>query len=1232
MAIRKGDGMYWKTGIDNTGLNKGAAQAKGIIRTLSQQITGMDVFAGLGIAATAVFAKITKKAKQMATELEQSMREVQTISAAAQNNFEDMTQAVIDMSTTVPDSANKLTKALYQIVSAGYDGAEGLRLLETASKAAVAGVTDTTTAADGLTTVMNAWGYESSQATEVADIMFQTVKLGKTTFDQIAGSISQVASIASASGISFEEISAAIASLTKQGVPTAQAMTQIRSAIIGVTETLGDGWSEAYTLQEAFALIEEKANGSQLEMKEMLGRIEAVNAVLGTTGKNAEMAAADLDAMNSAVGESTAAFDYMSESVKNRMDIVANIIDAKLLPIGNKLKDTFADTAVSFAKALESGKIREVADILSVLVTAMIAYKVSTAAATLTSTGFVSILAKVRGAMIALNATMLKNPMALIVAGVAAAVVAFQKYANKSKEFVDSIYDITEASENYQKQVAKVELELEGLFNVAKRAEKGTDAHKEAIKAINTQYGDYLENLLTEKSSLEDIEEAQNAAKEAAISRIAETSKAKALSTELEKLTDQYGITQQKLFETFRDEVGDQGTLSALKNFRQLIKEVDEARKSPKFEDLGNGFKTLIPEEQRVGDIINEFVDKYFYAVEDKAAAAGAILEQVFFVESAEEFYDEAEKQVSAYFDGFIKTLTKKTKETPEGTKIKLLDAEDLDKELKAVEAAFEEIRLLKENNLPVPDEVYGDILKTANTFDEYLAKMREKYEGLAVQMNIINLKIASRIEKNMKDLVDGVKKYTEIISKGTIDSVSKWVTEFTALAAKLEKELKGAREIFGVKFLASEWEEVVDQVENFGKAAYDIGNIVGRLDKNLGEVLYTIGDAVTGISKIMGGDVFGGSMDILSSVVSVITMVKKFQNEMEQQALADAVTRMDKAVASMNRKLEEHLELIDKINQAEWLSGSKILIEELNSELEETLRMLNEQAMPGGMQKEIAANWWISPFTGEYKESKRRKEVDLGFDTSDYEIEDWKSLLENKNIILTDATRDYIEGLIDRYEQAADGIDELNQQMYESVTGRAGHESLVDEIVEMFKRGEDAAEDFTQKFEDLMKDALIGTFKEQFLVKQMEEFYDEFYSALTTGTTPTYFDPKEGKFQRRDMIGGLDSDEVSDLQDMWDKIMEEAQTGWDAIETFLSDTVDGYEAPDKEGLAGAIAGITEDTAGIIAGQMMAIRFNVLEQLEIAQSSLNAVNQIALNTSHNKRLIRIEQILSNAFE
>lgn len=299
------------------------------------------IFAVLGITSLLLgVVNVVKKAIADFRAFEKEMTNVNTILNVSKDQFKEMTAQVKELAAAVGTDAAELAKGLYQAVSAGVEAGQAINFLATAAKAAKAGVSDTETAVDGLTTIINAWHLETKDATKAADIMFKTVERGKTTFGEFSASLSTVAGLAAASGVSFEEIAAATASLTKQGVPTAMAMTQIRAAIIAMNDELGDGWSNMYTLSEAMAEMTRRAGGSNVALKEMVGRVEGVNAILGMTGANARAAADDFEAMQTAGGAMASAFAKHMNTLDKRFSEAANTwqnIFLKAVEFGKKV-------------------------------------------------------------------------------------------------------------------------------------------------------------------------------------------------------------------------------------------------------------------------------------------------------------------------------------------------------------------------------------------------------------------------------------------------------------------------------------------------------------------------------------------------------------------------------------------------------------------------------------------------------------------------------------------------------------------------------------------------------------------------------------------------------------------------------------------------------------------------------------------------------------------------------
>src|ERR671918_86576 len=103
-----------------------------------------------------------------------------------------MSNAVLEMSTRLPQSAQVLAKGLYDIGSSGFYGADALKILEVSAIAASAGMTDTATASKAIVGVLNAYGLEAEDAAHVSDVLFTTVELGVITFEELTRQLGDV--------------------------------------------------------------------------------------------------------------------------------------------------------------------------------------------------------------------------------------------------------------------------------------------------------------------------------------------------------------------------------------------------------------------------------------------------------------------------------------------------------------------------------------------------------------------------------------------------------------------------------------------------------------------------------------------------------------------------------------------------------------------------------------------------------------------------------------------------------------------------------------------------------------------------------------------------------------------------------------------------------------------------------------------------------------------------------
>lgn len=533
MGIRNREGaLYVATGFDNSGFYEGKREAMGIIKTLASEITSFDVFGGIGISAATAFAQAAKSSYDFEKEFRKNMLEVATISTQVTDDMTGFMNQVMSITQEIPIKAPEAAKALYSIVSAGHDGAAGMKILEVSAKAAVGGLTETETAADAVTTILNAYKMSAEVAGTVSDQLFTTVRLGKTTFGELGASIAQVAPIAAAYGISIDQVLGAVASLTKQGTPTSQAMTQIRAAIQGTAGELGDAAFQGRTFQEALQLINEKAGGSASKMKEMLGTDEGLAATLALTGKNAKSAASDLGELQNSLGATEAAFEKMKDAADNQLTLLANNVQAYLRPLGEKILKEVSDIAKAFNEAFENNDIEGTISNLESLVKnaagAFLSYKTaillvqvaqhsyikSSALSRLATIQHTTATALLTGAlrkqavaMLAAGKAALTNPYVLAVAGVTALGYAIFKLATQATASEKALAAHNKRVAEMREWSDGMRSQTEEMLGVLQDENKSTLQKVEAYKKLQELYPNELKNLSLQKFLLMDMVE-----------------------------------------------------------------------------------------------------------------------------------------------------------------------------------------------------------------------------------------------------------------------------------------------------------------------------------------------------------------------------------------------------------------------------------------------------------------------------------------------------------------------------------------------------------------------------------------------------------------------------------------------------------------------------------------------------------------------------------------------------
>ena len=431
-----------KTGFD-TGLN--SATKKTTLFKKASDATFKAIQKSIKIAfiaSTAIVLKGVADWKKYEAELANVSTMLNKKTMPMMKQFE---KGMLSMSQEFGESTTALSKGLYDILSASIPATEAMDVLEVSAMAAKAGVTDTGVAADALTTLMNSFADSTKDANYYADIMFATTKLGKTTFAELAGTVGNVATLFSTVGGSAEELAGMLSQLTRRGVPTTIAMTNVKgvvSALLKPTDELSAALNGMTVETDGFAAVMKKVGGiDPIDLAKMFPNVRALGGiVIAAEGLSSEVETinkmmAEGSPAQIAFNKQTQTLDYLWNQLKATLKATSIIIGKEVAP---QFKILFAELTAWFQD--NQGKIAEFfkgfVDTISGAVKFVVDFKdvilgLGVAIATL------SILDKATKAIAILTSTTALGlgPIAAVAAAVGLLVYALVKVNKISKEY-----------------------------------------------------------------------------------------------------------------------------------------------------------------------------------------------------------------------------------------------------------------------------------------------------------------------------------------------------------------------------------------------------------------------------------------------------------------------------------------------------------------------------------------------------------------------------------------------------------------------------------------------------------------------------------------------------------------------------------------------------------------------------------------------------------------------------
>lgn len=293
-------------------------------------------------------------------------------------------EGLIEMSNRTGVAFTDLAESMYSALSAGVPQDNVLEFVENTVNLSKGGFTQTATAIDIVTTALNAYQMEMSEATHVQDVLITTQNLGKTTVDELASNMGKLIPTANGVNVAFDQLGAMYATVTANGVATAETTTYLNAMIneLGAsgstaekamqaatagTDMAGKKISEisamGYDVTDVLKLMDEYAQSTGKSLSDMFSSSEGAKAA-SILLSNMEGFKSNITSMIDSAGAASAAAETMMDTTAEKIQVAKNQIDNLTSSIAEQLLPVIGETAQEISDVADSSKIDETAKVV----------------------------------------------------------------------------------------------------------------------------------------------------------------------------------------------------------------------------------------------------------------------------------------------------------------------------------------------------------------------------------------------------------------------------------------------------------------------------------------------------------------------------------------------------------------------------------------------------------------------------------------------------------------------------------------------------------------------------------------------------------------------------------------------------------------------------------------------------------------------------------------------------
>lgn len=417
------------------------------------------------LPVTGVVTGLGTAAVKTAADFDSAMSKVAAVSGATGKDFDDLRSKAREMGAKTKFSATEAAEAMNYMAMAGWKTGDMLGGIEGVMNLAAASGEDLATTSDIVTDSLTAFGLKAEDSGHFADVLAAASANANTNVSMMGETFKYCAPVAGALGFSVEDTAEAIGLMGNAGIKASQAGTSMRSIMTNLT---GDVKLSGAAIGDV-TIATTNADGSMRSLSAILAdcrvafggmtEAEKANNAEALVGKNAM--SGFLALMNAApedINKVSGAVNNCKDAAKNMADTMQDNLEGQMTILKSQLQElaiSFGDLLMPAVRSIVAGLqgmvnvlnampdgVKRVIMIIALLVAALgpvliLIGKTISAVGTIMTwiPKLAGAINTVKGAFAALSATMMANPIAIVIATIAALVAAFIYLWNTNEEF-----------------------------------------------------------------------------------------------------------------------------------------------------------------------------------------------------------------------------------------------------------------------------------------------------------------------------------------------------------------------------------------------------------------------------------------------------------------------------------------------------------------------------------------------------------------------------------------------------------------------------------------------------------------------------------------------------------------------------------------------------------------------------------------------------------------------------